>query len=91
MLDTTPSVTTAAVTVERGATRTTRRIRAAIRPLRSARPMPIIATTMMPTGPKLTKFGTTDVITNRMPAGASRLLTWVVACSTRCVWGSTRS
>ena len=48
-------------------------------------PRTIIATRMIPTGPKLTKFGTTDVKMKRIPSAESRLRTAVVATSTSCV------
>ena len=61
-----------------GATSTILRINAWIRPACSARPTPIMATRMIPTGPKLMKFGTTDVKMKRIPSADSRLLTAVV-------------
>jgi hypothetical protein len=71
----------------RGATATILRISAWIRPARSPRPTPIIATRMTPTGPKLMEFGTAEVQIKRIPSSACKLLTAVVTSSGSCVWG----
>jgi len=70
-----------AVIAAGGATITIFRINAWIRPDCSAMPTPIIATMIMPTGPKFMKFGTTDVKMNRIPFAETRLSTAVVTCS----------
>ena len=74
-----------AVRAPRGAAITILRIRARIKPDCSARPTPIIATMKMPTGPKLMKFGTTEVTMKRSPSGASRQRTVVVTSWGLCV------
>jgi hypothetical protein len=82
MLESRPSVTMMAVIAWRGATSTILRINAPIRPARSASPTPIMATTMIPTGPKLMKLGTADVQMKRIPSADSKLRTVVVTSST---------
>ncbi len=62
-----------------GATLTSRRISAPIRPASSARPTPTIATRITPTTPKSVKFFTAEVKMNRMPSAVSRLSILVVS------------
>ena len=57
----------------RGATFTSLRISASMRPLASATPTPSIATMMTPTALKSMKFLTTFSYMNRMPSADSRL------------------
>src|SRR5262245_35018392 len=90
MLETTPSVTMMAVMVRGGASCTILRIRASIRPDLSANPMPIIATRMIPTGPKFMKLATTEVEMKRIPSADNRPWTVVVTSSTSWVCGLTR-
>ena len=68
-----------------GATMTILWIRAFIKPASSASPTPIIATRMIPTGPKPMKFLIIEVRMNRMPSPVSRLLTATVVGSSLCV------
>jgi hypothetical protein len=91
MLESKPRVTTIAVIAQPGAMSTILRITVPISPDRSANPMPIIATRMIPTGPKFTKLWTTEVPMNRMPSADSRVLTVVVTCSVLYVSGLMRS
>ena len=71
-----------------GATRTTMRIRAPMRPASSARPTPTIATRMTPTAVKLMKLRTVEVNKKRMPSAVSRLFAVVVCVTSWCVCGS---
>ena len=63
-----------------GATLTSLRISAAIRPAFSATPTPIMATKITATTLKLAKLVTNDEKMKRSPATDSRLLTSVVSC-----------
>src|SRR5262245_37001002 len=90
MLETTPRVTMMAVMVRGGATRTILRTRASIRPDLSATPMPIIATRMIPTGPKFMKFATTEVEIKRIPSADNRPWTFIVTSATSWVCGLIR-
>ncbi len=62
-----------------GATLTSLRIRAAIRPAFSATPTPIMATKITATTLKLAKFCTNDVKMNRIPSMEMRLSIAVVS------------
>src|SRR5262245_47385809 len=90
MLETTPSVTMMAVMVRGGAICTIFRTRASIRPDLSATPMPIMATRMIPTGPKFMKLATTEVQIKRIPSADNRPWTFVVMSSTSWVCGLIR-
>src|SRR5262245_23258281 len=90
MLDTTPRVTMIAVMVRGGAICTILRTRASIRPDLSATPIPIMATRMIPTGPKFMKLATADVQMKRMPSADNRPWTFVVTSSTSWVCGLIR-
>jgi hypothetical protein len=61
-----------------------------IKPACSANPTPIIATKIMPTGPKVTKLDTTDEKTKRTPSGDNKLRTEVLCCSNSYVSGLMR-
>ena len=61
-----------------GATLTIFLISAVIRPACSARPTPIIATRITPTGPKPMKLRIIEVNRKRMPSAVSRLFTATV-------------
>src|SRR5215470_12714358 len=90
MLETTPIVTMMAVMVRGGAICTILRTRASIRPDLSATPIPIMATRMIPTGPKFMKLATADVQMKRMPSADNRPWTFVVTSSTPWVCGLIR-
>lgn len=79
MLDRMPSSTMMKVRLPGGATRTSLRIRAPIRPASSARPTPTIATRITATTPKLVKLVVADVKMNLMPSPVSRLSIFVVS------------
>ncbi|MNW56626.1 hypothetical protein D3C74_343540 [compost metagenome] len=68
-----------------GVTLTRRLMKAPIRPTSSARPTPIMATTITPTTPNPLKFSTGDVKMNRIPSALRSDSTETVTCST---WGS---
>src|SRR5262245_8472322 len=90
MLETTPIVTMMAVMVRGGAICTILRTRASIRPDLSATPMPIMATRMIPTGPKFMKLATAEVKMKRMPSADKSPWTLVVTSSTWWVCGLIR-
>src|SRR5215471_5498799 len=90
MLETTPRVTMMAVMVRGGAICTILRTRASIRPDLSATPMPIMATRMIPTGPKFMKLATAEVQMKRIPSADNRPWTFVVTSSTPWVCGLIR-
>ena len=62
-----------------GATATSRRMSAAIRPACSAMPTPTIATRMTPTTPNPLKLLTAEVNRKRMPSGESSDSTLIVS------------
>ena len=78
-LESMPTKTMMKVSAHGGATLTSLRISAAIRPASSATPTPIIATKMTATTLKLAKLVTNEVKMNRMPSIVSRLLIAVVS------------
>ena len=76
-----PTKTTIQVIAQAGATLTSFRISAPIRPASSATPTPIMATRITATTLKLEKLLTREVNRNRMPSTDSRL--WMAVVSVR--------
>ena len=81
MDESTPTMTIMKVKIDRGATATSLRTSAAMRPDSSAMPTPIIATRITPTPVKPRKLPTGLVSMKRIPSADSKLRTAVVCCT----------
>lgn len=92
MLESTPTKTMMKVSAERGATFTSFRISAPIRPDSSATPTPSMATKITATTLNPAKLSTSDVKRKRMPFSESRLSILVVSVLiSTCSWTGARA